>query len=173
MARGFALGVVVVLVALGIGGYLFVTSGALPAGQDAATSRLETWAAKTSLRATVRRESKTLKSPVTGTDADLAAGVALYREHCQVCHGGPDGVATAVANGLSPHAPQLAKHGVEDDPEGVIYWKIAHGIRFTGMPGFGRSLDERALWEMTLFLKHMDALPPAARAAWLAPKSAS
>ena len=39
--------------------------------------------------------------------------------------------------GLYQKPPQLAKDGVEDDPDGVTYWKIAHGIRLTGMPAFG------------------------------------
>ena len=173
MARGFVLGVLTTLVLLAAGAYFFVTAGALPTGQDVAPSRLETWAARTSLRATVGKESKTLHSPLPPNDENLIAGIALYRSHCEVCHGGPEGVASAIAKGLSPDGPQLAKHGVEDDPEGVIYWKVAHGIRFTGMPAFGKSLDERDLWKLALFLKRMDALPPAAQQAWLGTKPES
>ena len=76
-------------------------------------------------------------------------------------------MASAAAKGLSPAPPQLARDGVEDDPEGVIYWKIAHGIRFTGMPAFGKSLAQPDIWKVTLFLKQMNALPPAPRQAWL------
>ena len=64
---------------------------------------------------------------------------------------------SAIAKGLSPKAPQLAKHGVEDDLEGTIYWKTAHGIRFTGMPGFRESLSEQEIWQVSLFLKRMDS----------------
>jgi thiosulfate dehydrogenase len=170
VAKGFLLGLLTALILLAIGGYLFVSTGALPAGQDAAPSRLEKWAAHTSLRATMKREAGALSSPLQPNDENLTAGIALYRTHCQVCHGGADAMASSIAKGLSPDAPQLAKHGVEDDPEGVIYWKVAHGIRFTGMPSFGKSLDERDLWKVTLFLKHMAALPPSARQAWLGAK---
>ena len=97
---------------------------------------------------------------------NLAAGVALYASHCQGCHGGPEAAPSAIAKGLSPEAPQLAKDGVEDDPEGKIYWKIAHGIRFTGMPSFRQSLSEREMWQIALFAKHMDKLPAAAGQAW-------
>jgi hypothetical protein len=34
-------------------------------------------------------------------------------------------------------------------------------------PGFGKSLDERDLWRVTLFLKNMGELSPAPRQAWL------
>jgi mono/diheme cytochrome c family protein len=73
--------------------------------------------------------------------------------------------------GLYQKPPQLGKHGVEDDPDGVTYWKVDHGIRLTGMPAFGQTLQERQLWQLTLFLKHMDHLSPAADKAWKALKS--
>jgi thiosulfate dehydrogenase len=171
VAKGFVFGLLTALILLAIGGYLFVSTGTLPAGQDVTPGRLEKWAARTSLRATVRREARALSSPFQPNDENLMAGIALYRTHCQVCHGGPDAEASSIAKGLSPKGPQLAKDGVEDDPEGVIYWKVAHGIRFTGMPAFGKSLDERDLWKVTLFLKHMEALPPAPRQAWLDAKA--
>ena len=170
MVKGFILGIVVSIVIAIAGAYLFVTRGALPAGQDVKPGALETWAAKTSLRAAMKREAQGLKSPLPPTDDNLAAGVALYVAHCQVCHGGPDGVAPPIAGGLTPNAPPLAKEGVEDDPEGTIHWKIAHGIRFTGMPAFRQTLSDREIWQMALFLKRMDKLPPGLRQAWTAGK---
>lgn len=166
--RGFAFGIVAAIVAMLAGGYILVTSGAIPAGQDAKPGRLERWIARTSLKAALRRESKGLASPLASTDDNLPAGISLYVAHCQICHGGPDGTASPLARGLTPAAPQLARDGVEDDPEGTIYWKIKHGIRLTGMPSFGRSLSDREIWHISLFLKHMNALPPAAQQAWTA-----
>lgn len=166
MGRGFVLGFVTAIASLIVAGYVFVTSGALPAGQDAKPSRLERWAAKQSLRATMRREARGLSSPLDPTDENLTAGAALYRSHCQVCHGGADGAASPIARGLAPPAPQLAKHGVDDDPVGVTYWKVDHGIRFTGMPAFGGTLSTNEMWQVSLFAKHMKALPPKARSTW-------
>ncbi len=172
MARGFALGFAAAIAMLIVACLVLVTNGALPAGQDSKAGSLEKWAAKTSLRATMRREAQGLRSPLPPSDENLTAGATLYVSHCQVCHGGPDAGASSIAKGLTPPAPQLAKHGVEDDPEGVIYWKIHHGIRFTGMPGFGAALSTNAMWQIALFAKHMDSLPPAARGVWAAGKLA-
>jgi thiosulfate dehydrogenase len=171
LVRGFILGLVIAVVTLVAGGYFVVTGGALPAGQDVKPAALERWAAKMSLRATMRREARGLNSPVPPDEGNLAAGAALYVAHCQVCHGGADGAASPIAKGLTPNAPQLAKDGVEDDPEGTIYWKVAHGIRFTGMPSFRQSLSEREMWQIALFAKHMDKLPPVAGQAWAAGRS--
>jgi thiosulfate dehydrogenase len=164
--KGFVLGIVASALVGTAGAYWFVTSGALSAGQDAGPLPLERWAAKRSLRATLRREGRDLRSPLRPDDEDLAVGVALYVAHCQVCHGGPDGTASSIARGLAPVAPQLAKDGVEDDPEGTIFWKIAHGIRFTGMPGFHQTLSEREMWQLSLFLKRMNSAP--GQQAWAA-----
>jgi mono/diheme cytochrome c family protein len=166
--KSFILGIIVALAAMILGGYVFVKLGALPAGQDSKPGKLEAWAAKTSLGATIGRESNGLASPIQPTEANLTAGVSLYVRHCQVCHGGSDATASPIAKGLTPDPPQLAKDGVEDDPEAVTYWKIAHGIRFTGMPGFRASLSDPQIWQIALFVKHMDSLPPGSRAAWTA-----
>jgi thiosulfate dehydrogenase len=169
--RGFLLGVLITIIAALAGAYFFVSSGALPAGQDVKPGKLETWVAKTALRASIGRQTTGLTDPLPPTDDSVAAGIPLYIAHCQVCHGGPDGTASVIAKGLTPDPPQLAKHGVEDDPEATTHWKIAHGIRFTGMPAFGKTLSDREIWQMTLFLKRMSSLPPGAREVWAAGKS--
>jgi hypothetical protein len=60
----------------------------------------------------------------------------------------------------------LATEGVEDDPEGWTFWKIKHGIRWTGMPAWKAELSDQQIWTLALFLKHMDKLPPGPEAAW-------
>ncbi len=168
MVRGFIVGVAATIVVALIGGYVFLQSGLFPANADAPPGRLETWAASTSLKATLAREAPTQPNPVSPTDANLVEGVRLYGDHCAICHGTAAGDASAspVAKGLYQRPPQLATDGVEDDPEGLSYWKIRHGIRLTGMPSWRASLTDQQIWTLALFLKHMDKLPPNAQQAW-------
>jgi len=102
------------------------------------------------------------------TDDNLIAGIKLYGQHCAICHGTAKGdpLASPVAKGLYPRPPQLAAEGVEDDPEAFSFWKIKHGIRWTGMPSWKQTLTDQQIWSLALFLKHMDKLPPAAEQAW-------
>ncbi len=37
----------------------------------------------------------------------------------------------------------IGNRRVEDDPEGVTFWKIEHRIRWTGMPSWKASLTEQ------------------------------
>lgn len=166
MARGIVLGIVATLVAFLVCGYAGIKLGLLPANADAKASKLERWAATTSLHATIARQAPRTPNPVPLTDANLVAGIKLYAKNCAVCHGAADGRASNIAKGLYQRPPQLANDGVEDDPEGVTYWKVAHGIRFTGMPSFDRTLDDTQIWQLALFLKHMDSLPAGPQRAW-------
>jgi len=169
VARGIVIGVVATLVAMALFAYIGIEAGVMPANADAKPSKIERWMAHTSLRATLGREAPKIANPVPLTDENLIAGIKLYRQNCAVCHGGADGTPSNVAKGLYQKPPQLAKDGVEDDPDGIVYWKINHGIRLTGMPAFGEALTDQQLWQLALFLKHMDSLPPAPARAWKAP----
>jgi thiosulfate dehydrogenase len=171
--RGFIAGAVVTVVAALVAGYLILQSGLVPANSDAKPGGFEVWAADTSLSATLRRDAPRGPNAVALTDDNLLEGVKLYGQNCAVCHGSAVGETSrsAIAKGLYPRPPQLATDGVEDDPEGVSYWKIKHGIRLTGMPSWSDTLTDRQIWTLALFLKHMDKLPPNAQQAWLQVKN--
>lgn len=165
---GFA--AAVVLLALVVFGA--VETGAVPARADGPLMPGENWMAHTSLKAAIDREAPKPPYPFTQTDADIATGAKLYVQNCAVCHGTASSTPTSVARGLGVRAPQFNKHDVMDDPEGETYWKVEHGIRFTGMPAYDKSLDEQAIWQIAYFLKRTpDHLPPAAKAIWENPSS--
>jgi thiosulfate dehydrogenase len=168
MLKGVALGVALTVVVALIGVYALVRSGLIPANADAKPGRLETWMAHASLNATLAREAPKGPHPVTLTEENLLLGVRLYAQNCAVCHGSAKGAASSspIAKGLYQEPPQLATDGVEDDPEGVTFWKIKHGIRLTGMPSFGHSASDLQIWTLALFLKQMDKLPPAVQQTW-------
>jgi mono/diheme cytochrome c family protein len=168
MLKGMVAGIALTLVVELIVAYALVESGLIPANADAAPSSLETWMARTSLRATMRREAPSEANPVALTEQNLRDGVRLYARNCAICHGSAKGNASPspIAKGLYQKPPQFASHGVEDDPEGESYWKIKHGIRLTAMPSFAAALSDRDIWTIALFLKHMDKLPPPVQEVW-------
>lgn len=166
MFRGFILGIVLTIVVAAAAGYAVIVTGTVPAAADGKPMPLEHWAARTSLRATLDKEAPKGPNPVQLTDSNLIAGIGLYGQHCAICHGTSTGEPSPVAKGEYPDPPQMAKDGVEDDPEGWTYWKIQNGIRWTGMPAWKDTLSSQQMWELALFLKHMDNLPPAPKQAW-------
>ncbi len=168
MMRGLVIGIVATLVVIALGLYLGISMGAMPANADSKPPRLERWAASRSLHAALAREAPKGSNPVALSEANLAAGIRFTPPIVRSVTARPMGNPSSIARGLYQNPPQLAKDGVEDDPEGVTYWKVSHGIRFTGMPSFGQALHDEQIWQVALFLKHMDSLPPEAERLWKA-----
>jgi thiosulfate dehydrogenase len=161
----FGLGVVVTIASLVGGGYLFVKAGGISMETTAPPLPLEEEVARMALRASIGKAAAQA-DPLPLTDDNLAAGAREYRGHCAVCHGIPGKPRTAISQGMFPPPPQLFEKDsmVTDDPEGVTYWKVTHGIRLTGMPGFRRTLSDTERWQVTMLVAHADELSPAAQA---------
>src|SRR5271166_1278448 len=162
----FVGGIIVTLVVLVLVGYFSVKAGIVPANADSKPTDLERWAAKTALDAVLERDTNGLKNPIQPSDENLITGVHLYAANCAICHGASDAKPSNLAQGFYIEAPQLAKDGVEDDPEAVSFWKVTHGIRFTAMPSFAATLQDEEIWKIAMFLKQMDKLPPTVDAEW-------
>lgn len=160
----FIIGLIIGILLVPVGFYFYCVSGHAPVATSAAPMPLERFFAKTALHATLRRDAPKTHS-TKATEGELMAGAHVYAHHCAVCHGLPDKPPTDVAKGMFPRPPQLLKPGemVTDDPAGVTFWKAKNGIRLTGMPGFGGSLSESQMWNVSLMLANADKLPPDVR----------
>lgn len=107
--------------------------------------------------------------PVQPGEDTFVAGAHIYADQCAVCHGF-HGQPAVIGKHEFPSAPPLwEKHhrgdvvGVSDDPPGETYWKVANGIRLTGMPAYKDVLTETQMWQVSLLLANADKpLPPAA-----------
>lgn len=105
MFRAFGFGVLVAIVVALVGGYFVLRNGIIPANADTTPGWLETWAAETSLDATLRREAQGT-NPVPMTDENLVAAIKLYGQHCAICHGTAKGDSSlAGCEGPLPPAP--------------------------------------------------------------------
>lgn len=143
-----------------------VNMGYIPMRADAAPWSVEAQLAMRAVHAVSEREMGEVKNPLPLTEQNLSSGLRVYQQNCAMCHGTSDGKASNAALGFYVPAPQFATDGAEDDPEGATAWKVRHGIRFSAMPAFGKSLSEQQVWQVTMLLKHLDTLPPKVAAAW-------
>ncbi|MBV8424689.1 MAG: cytochrome c [Candidatus Eremiobacteraeota bacterium] len=163
--RAFVIGIVFTLAVAAIAVVIVVQNGWIDPRADDGYLPMEKWASRAVPRA-IRNDSKGLNPPIQATPENLTAGAKLYGTECAICHGASDAQESDIAKGLYVKPPQLAKDGVEDDPPGETYYKIAHGYRMTPMPAFSKQLTESQMWQLALFLKNMDKLPPQADAAF-------
>ena len=157
--RQFTFGFIVALILIIGGGICYVGLGLAPVATASAPLPFEKLIAGMALDARVSKEAPK-SSPILPSDEAYAAGAHVYRTNCAVCHGLPGQEQTAIAKGEFPKPPDLFKgKGVSDDPPGVTYWKVANGIRLTGMPGFNGSLSSEQMWQVSLLLSKADKLP--------------
>ncbi|HEY0564234.1 MAG TPA: cytochrome c [Terriglobales bacterium] len=159
----FILGILVGFVLVLIGAYFVFNTGRFPTSVYGAPLPFEKKWAMRNIHARADREAPK-GGPFQATEADFTAGAQGYRDHCAVCHGLPNIAKTAIAKGEYPPPPPLWQGtGVTDDPPGETYWKLANGIRMTGMPGFGKTLPDKQLWQISFLLAtERDKLPPSA-----------
>jgi putative copper export protein/mono/diheme cytochrome c family protein/peroxiredoxin len=89
--------------------------------------------------------------------SSIAHGLALYRNHCTLCHG-PAGWGDGPAGAGLPKkpadltAPHTAQHTAGD-----MYWWLTHGIPAAGMPAFGAVLSEDERWDLVNFIRALSA----------------
>ncbi|MGA3345538.1 MAG: cytochrome c [Terracidiphilus sp.] len=166
LLAGVFLGILLVPIALA----LWVWRGTVPVAVADPPLPAERQITGMLLDARINREI--VKSPPIAVDeGNLVAGAHIYSEKCAVCHG-LHGKPSVFGAHMYPDAPALweqHQHGTEtimgvtDDPLGETYWKVANGIRLTGMPSYKDLLTETELWQVTLLLGNADKpLPPVA-----------
>lgn len=166
--RAFWSGILATLAALALGAVAAVYFGAFPVGADIKPPTIEKKLAQLSLHIATDRNRPTVPAIYEKpSSAILTGGAKLYNVNCAVCHGSGGTPSEPFAKGLYIKAPQLAKHGVTEDPISETYWKIDHGIRFTAMPAFTTILTDDQMWHIAAFLKESPkSLPPQAQAIW-------
>jgi thiosulfate dehydrogenase len=162
----FLFGFLTAIIAIIAGAYLFIKAGGIPMDTAARPLPLEATIAKMALDASDRAAADQ-KSPIPPNDANLLEGAREYKQSCAMCHSTPGQPHSAIAKGMFPDPPELfaPQEMVTDDPEGITFWKITHGIRLSGMPGFGSALSDTTRWQVTMLVSHANQLSPAVQAA--------
>jgi len=155
----FFTGIIFALIVVAGLGFSYFRFGFVPVATDSPDMPFERKLAHMGLNAHIDKEAPK-QPPFQASKEDFLTAAHLYREHCAVCHGLPGEPKTAIAKGMYPKPPKLMEgKGVTDDSAGETYWKIANGIRLTGMPAYSKSLSEKEMWQISELLAGADKLP--------------
>jgi mono/diheme cytochrome c family protein len=122
------------------------------------------WGATRSLLEAVRERSIAVRAsgiqvPPLDDPKLIALGAGHYSEMCTGCHLAPGMEETEIRAGLYPKPPSLVEQGAHESPE-KQFWIIKHGIKMTGMPAWGATHDDQAIWGMVAFLRKLPRLSP-------------
>ena len=159
--RGFVFGFIVAILIIVLGGYFFLKQGYVDFSADNAPSASETHLAMAAVDASTDRHAADLKNPLQPTDETLAAAAILYRDNCGGCHGTPQNPDSQFSRSFNPPVPGFFKEG-SDMADNQTFYIIQHGIRWSGMPAWNKTLNENQTWQLVTFLGHIGKLPPAA-----------
>jgi hypothetical protein len=62
--------------------------------------------------------------------------------------------------GLYPKPPQWREFDMLDSSK--AFWIVKHGIKMSGMPAWGKSMNDEHIWNIVAFLRKLPELTPAA-----------
>ena len=82
-----------------------------------------------------------------------------YAAMCGECHLTPDQKDSELRLGLYPKPPDLTKH-IKASPS-EMFWVIKHGIKMSGMPAWGVTHDDQAIWALVAFVQKLPELSAA------------
>jgi len=103
--------------------------------------------------ASIERRSADIEVPSLGDATLITAGAGNYDAMCAGCHLQPGVEATEMSRGLYPAPPNFVTRPPAD--AAAAFWVIKHGIKMTGMPAWGKSMDDEYVWGLVAFLKEL------------------
>jgi mono/diheme cytochrome c family protein len=160
--KSFFFGIIFTLVVLFLAGTVASKMGYINFAADQPPSAFEKHAAMEAVDASTERHALDTKNPVPATEQNLVEGAKLYMNHCAGCHGIPSNADSQFGHSFNPTVPQFFSDA-PDMPENQNFYITKHGIRWTGMPAWGKTLNDTQIWTVTTFLANIEKLPPAAK----------
>jgi mono/diheme cytochrome c family protein len=159
--KGFILGILLTLIALGVGGFFLLKKGYVNFNADQEISATEEHLAMSAVDASTDRNAPDRKNPLPANEENLVAGTKLYVSHCAGCHGVPSNPDSQFGRSFNPEVPAFFKDA-PDMAENQNFYIVQHGVRWTGMPAWNKTLNETQIWQLVTFMSNIEKLPPAA-----------
>ena len=122
------------------------------------------WAAATHVLEVARtrsvaRHAADIEVPDLSDPELIRNGAGNYHAMCVLCHLSPDAQETELSVGLYPRPPRWDALG-RADPR-AAFWVLKHGIKASGMPAWGKSMDDKYLWGMVAFMQQFPTMSAA------------
>ena len=105
--------------------------------------------------------SRSVSLPPFDESKLLRTGAGGFHEMCKDCHGAPGQPSEAFAQGLYPAPANLLSGEVQAEwSNNELFWIVENGLKMTGMPAFGSTLEKEELLGVVAFLRRLPKLSP-------------
>ncbi len=128
-----------------LGVFGFASLGFYDVSASSPHGGLVSWLLSTTSHASVERRAREIDVPDLDDVALTLAGVNDFAGMCAGCHGAPGQEPEAMGQGLNPQPPDLADSAAHMTPA-ELFWVTKNGIKMTGMPAWGATHEDEALW---------------------------
>jgi mono/diheme cytochrome c family protein len=159
--KSFFTGIIFTAVVIIVGGIFVAKQGYISVEADQPLPAFEKKFAMWAVDASADRHAPNQKNPMQPADENLVEGAKIYLNHCAGCHGLPSNPDSQFGRSFFPPVPQFFKDA-PDMPDNQNFYITQHGIRWTGMPAWSKTLNEQQIWTVVTFLSRIEKLPPAA-----------
>ncbi len=134
----------------------FVWSGAYNIGADVTHTRPVHWVLQVVREKSIEHHARDLEVPDLADAALIRSGAGNYDAMCTGCHLAPGRGETELSRGLYPAPPDFSL--LTPNEPAHDFWVIKHGIKASGMPAWGRSMEDGYIWGMVAFLQILPTL---------------
>lgn len=150
-----------VLVVLSAGSLLYAWSGIYNIAATQPHWDITRWFIETLKDRSIDVHSEDVQVPNLDEATIKQAAFSHYHGMCRLCHGAPGVEPEEFAKGLYPEPPEMTSgHLQQEFNQAQIHWIAKHGIKLTGMPAFGPTHTEEALWGLVALVEEMDDMSP-------------
>lgn len=149
-----ALVVVVVLTAVATG---VVLSGVISVKASSGHLPITAWMLDLVKVRSVVTRSIGIEVPALGEPGLVRLGANHFDRTCRPCHGTPWQGPPVVPARMTPHPPALAD-GVGRWRDRELFYLVAHGVKFTGMPAWASPVRTDEAWAVVAFLRALPTL---------------
>jgi hypothetical protein len=176
MARGMGFSSVVLFLlvfAVALGVFVVLRHGV--SARDEPT-KAEVFVARRLRHLAIPMSAREMKSPLSMSPQTVKAGMEHFADHCATCHDNDGSGDTEIGKGLYPKPPDMRTEETQALSDGELFYIIENGIRFTGMPGWGKGHSDKSdkpdssgtdatdsdsshdTWALVQFIRHLPKL---------------
>jgi len=116
------------------------------------------WLLETTRERSISRRAEGIRVPDLSGERLVAAGASGFDDMCAGCHGAPGHDPFVAAGDMSPPPPRLDRREASALAPAERFRVIKHGIRMTGMPAWGRTHSDEAIWNLVAFLGRLPGM---------------
>ena len=157
MRATFRAFLILVAIVAAIGGALAYSVARRGLSAHAEPSRAEEILARTMRKWATPASVRDRTNPVQPTAEVLEEALAHFDDHCATCHANNGNGDTTIGRGLYPRVPDMRMATTQSLTDGELFSIIEHGIRLTGMPGWGNGTaeSEQESWALVHFIRRL------------------